>query len=138
MTATVTPTASEKARSLMQSAYENRYTWDHNFPGYTAEVTFTTGSRVHKGRVRVNADLTAEVLDITDEDARQAISQQMQEIAIHRVRRSFAETHGKNTFSLGKPMIRVQWKLLWEASQRAIATKYEITKSAWYTATSTA
>jgi hypothetical protein len=102
MTATVTPTASEKARSLMQSAYENRYTWDHNFPGYTAEVTFTTGSRVHKGRVRVNADLTAEVLDITDEDARQAISQQMQEIAIHRVRRSFAETHGKNTFSLGE------------------------------------
>ncbi|MGB5592975.1 MAG: DUF3386 family protein [Crocosphaera sp.] len=27
-------------RDLFRAAYENRYTWDQNFPGYTADVTF--------------------------------------------------------------------------------------------------
>ncbi len=100
---TTTITSSElTAQSLMQSAYENRYTWDANFPGYTADVTYTTGSATHKGRVRVNPNLAVEVLDISDETAKQAITEQMREIAIHRVRRSFADTHGKNTFSLGE------------------------------------
>ena len=86
----------------MQSAYENRYTWDQNFPGYTAEVTFSSGSGVYTGKVRVNPNLSVEVLDIADDTAKQAITEQMREIAIHRVRRSFADTHGKNTFSLGE------------------------------------
>jgi hypothetical protein len=90
------------AQKLMQSAYENRYTWDANFPGYTADLTYTTGSAVHKGKVRVNPNLSVEVLNVEDATAKQAITQQMQEIAIHRVRRSFADTHGKNTFSLGE------------------------------------
>ncbi len=101
MTATVT-TSEPTAQALMQSAYENRYTWDDQFPGYTAEVTLTMGDTVHRGRVRVNPNLSVEVLDIADHTAKQAITEQMREIAIHRVRRSFAETHGKNTFSLGE------------------------------------
>jgi hypothetical protein len=42
------------------------------------------------------------VLDIADEQVKQEILGQLQEIAIHRVRRSFDDTHGKNTFSFGK------------------------------------
>lgn len=80
MTATITP-SELTAQSLMQSAYENRYTWDANFPGYTAEVTYTTSSAINKGKVRVNPNLSVEVLDISDETAKQAITQQMQEIA---------------------------------------------------------
>ncbi|MBE9070594.1 DUF3386 family protein, partial [Leptolyngbya cf. ectocarpi LEGE 11479] len=26
------------ARDIMRAAYENRYTWDSNFPGYTTDV----------------------------------------------------------------------------------------------------
>ncbi|WAL58909.1 DUF3386 domain-containing protein [Thermocoleostomius sinensis] len=91
-----------EARELMRAAYENRYTWDKNFPGYTADVTFKRGQQTNTGKVRVNPNLSVEVLDVADEQVKQEILGQLQEIAIHRVRRSFDETHGKNTFSLGK------------------------------------
>ncbi|MGF1535012.1 MAG: DUF3386 domain-containing protein [Elainellaceae cyanobacterium] len=96
------PTASEtSARELFRSAYENRYTWDSGFPGYTADVTYTVGDEVHEGTVRVNPDLKAEVSGVEDEQAHKAIAGQLFEVAIHRVRRDFEDVHGKNTFSFG-------------------------------------
>jgi len=95
-------TESTEARQLMQSAYENRYTWDKSFPGYSADVQFKTGDQTYSGKVRVNRDLSAEVMEISDEEALKAIKGQLFEVAIHRIRRSFEETHGKNTFSFGE------------------------------------
>lgn len=89
------------ARDFFRAAYENRYTWDHNFPGYTADVTFKQDDQVVTGKVRVNPDMKAEVFDVEDEDAKKAIHSQLWETAIHRVRRSFEDTHGNNTFSFG-------------------------------------
>lgn len=91
-----------EARALMRSAYENRYTWDKNFPGYVADVQLKMGDQTYRGKARVNSDLTAEVTEISDEQARQSILGQLREVAIHRIRRSFDETHGKNTFSFGE------------------------------------
>jgi hypothetical protein len=90
------------AQDLFRAAYENRYTWDQDFPGYTADVTYKQGDRCFTGRIEVSAKLKTEVLEIEDEEARQAIQEQLQEIAIHRVRRSFEDTHGKNVFSYGE------------------------------------
>ncbi|WNZ24695.1 DUF3386 domain-containing protein [Leptolyngbya sp. NK1-12] len=92
----------QDARQLMQSAYENRYTWDKNFPGYTADVQLKVGDQVYRGKVKVNSNLSAEVIDVADEQAKQAIQGQLQEVAIHRIRRSFEDTHGKNTFAFGE------------------------------------
>lgn len=91
-----------EARELLRSAYENRYTWDKNFPGYTADVTLRRGDEVYTGKVRVNSNLSVDVSGVADEQAKQEIVGQLQEIAIHRVRRTFEETHGKNTFTLGE------------------------------------
>jgi hypothetical protein len=60
------------------------------------------GDQTYRGKARVNSDLSAEVTEISDEQARQAILGQLREVAIHRIRRSFDETHGKNTFSFGE------------------------------------
>ncbi len=98
---TLTETSVE-ARQLMQSAYENRYTWDRNFPGYTADVQLKLGDQVYTGKAKVNSDLSAEVTGVEDEEALKAIKGQLFEVAIHRIRRSFEETHGKNTFTLGE------------------------------------
>ncbi|MFN6572542.1 DUF3386 domain-containing protein [Dendronalium sp. ChiSLP03b] len=89
------------AQELFRAAYENRYTWDKNFPGYTADITFKDDDKVITGQVRINANLKAEILGVDDEQAKQAIHGQAWEIAIHRIRRSFEETHGANTFSYG-------------------------------------
>lgn len=90
------------AQELFRAAYENRYTWDKNFPGYSADVTFKHDDQVFTGKICVNANLKAEVFDVDDEQAKQAIHGQVWEIAIHRIRRSFLETHGANTFSYGE------------------------------------
>jgi hypothetical protein len=89
------------ARELFRSAYENRYTWDANFPGYTADVTYEKGDTVVTGKAKVGADMKAEVHDVEDETVQKAIHGQLWETAIHRVRREFESVHGDNTFSYG-------------------------------------
>ncbi|MEN9269783.1 MAG: DUF3386 domain-containing protein [Thermostichales cyanobacterium HHBFW_bins_127] len=90
------------AQELFQAAYENRYTWDPDFPGYRATVIYRQGDQEFSGQVQVGSDLKATVSGVEDEAARKAIHSQLWETAIHRVRRSFAETHGQNTFSYGE------------------------------------
>lgn len=90
------------AKELFRAAYENRYTWDKSFPGYTADVTYIHNGKAVKGKATVSADLKASVDGVEDEDIKKAIHGQLFEVSIHRVRRSFEETHGKNTFSYGE------------------------------------
>ena len=89
------------AQELFQAAYQNRYTWDGNFPGYTADITYKYDDQVIKGQVVIDANMKAEVLNVEDEAAKKAIHGQAWEIAVHRVRRAFAQTHGANTFKSG-------------------------------------
>jgi hypothetical protein len=94
-------TEHKTAQELFQAAYENRYTWDKNFPGYSADVQLTLGDRTFSGQVQVNADFSTAVTGIDDKEASDFVKNQLWEIAIHRVRRTFAETHSKNTFEYG-------------------------------------
>ncbi|NJL81165.1 MAG: DUF3386 domain-containing protein [Richelia sp. RM2_1_2] len=94
--------AQTSAREILKAAYDNRYTWDNNFPGYTADVTYKYEDKEFKGKVRVNPNLKAEVFDIEDEQAKEAINNQLWEIAIHRIRREFEDSHKDNTFSEGE------------------------------------
>jgi hypothetical protein len=94
----------DKARDLFRAAYENRYTWDENFPGYTAEVSLKRGDDVHTGQMRVIPGQPmpkAEITNVSDEAAKKAIEEQAWEISVHRVRRTFEQTHGQNVFKLG-------------------------------------
>jgi hypothetical protein len=95
-------TEQTEARDLFRAAYENRYTWDTNFPGYSADIQLKQGDEVYTGKIRINADMSFDVTDVADEEAKKSIQGQLWEIAVHRVRRSFEETHGKNSFSYGK------------------------------------
>jgi hypothetical protein len=89
------------AQELFRAAYENRYTWDKNFPGYSADITYKYDDKVFTGQVVIDSNLKAEVLGVEDEQAKKAIHGQAWEIAIHRVRRSFEDTHSENKFSYG-------------------------------------
>lgn len=86
------------ARELVQAAYENRYTWDKSFPGYTTDVTLKLGDKTVQGTAKVNPDLSAEVFGVEDEEAHKIIKGQLWEVAIHRVSRPFEKSHGENTF----------------------------------------
>ena len=90
------------AEEMFRKAYENRYTWDKNFSGYTAEVTMKTGDTSYSGKIVINSDLKFEVQGVEDETAHNAIKNQLWEMTIHRVNHSFEKSHGENTFSFGE------------------------------------
>jgi hypothetical protein len=88
------------AVELFRNAYQNRYTWDEQFPGYTATVEFKQGKENYRGRVRINPDLKVEVTGIADKDARQSVENQVGMIAVHRRRVPFEVAHKNNVFKL--------------------------------------
>ncbi|TAF50502.1 MAG: DUF3386 domain-containing protein [Oscillatoriales cyanobacterium] len=67
------------ARDLFRAAYEHRYTWDANFPGYSADIELKQGDEVYTG-----------------------VYTQMRDIVTHRKRSTFEKSHGKNSFTLGE------------------------------------
>ncbi len=91
----------DECKSVFKAAYENRYTWESDFSGYEGNCSWTDGNREIKGTFRLGQDLKATVNEINDEQIQKAISSQLWEVAIHRVRKSFEQTHGKNTFTFG-------------------------------------
>jgi len=90
------------ARDIFRKAYENRYTWDENFPGYSADLTFKQGDQVYTALVKVEKDYTVEVTNVSDEQVTENIYNQMRDIVTHRKRSSFDKSHGKNNFDLGQ------------------------------------
>jgi len=88
-------------REVFRTTYENRYTWDPGFGGYGGRCVWQQGDRLVEGSFKVGADLKATVEGVDDEEVKKAIASQLWEVAIHRVRRSFEQTHGENTFTAG-------------------------------------
>lgn len=94
-------TSTISARDLFRNAYQNRYTWGSDFPGYTATVEIRQGKENYKGRIRLNPDLSVEVTGIDNKDARQAVENQLGMIAVHRRRVPFEVAHKNSAFKLG-------------------------------------
>ena len=90
------------AREKFRAAYENRYTWNENFPGYSADIQLTQGDEVYTGKVRVNRDLSVEVTGIEDEKVQESVYTQLRDVVTHRKRSAFEQSHGKNEFNFGK------------------------------------
>lgn len=95
-------TEQTSARELFRAAYENRYTWDENFPGYSADVELKQGDEVYAGKIRINRDLSVEVTGIEDEQVQESVYTQLRDVVTHRKRSQFDQSHGKHEFSLGQ------------------------------------
>jgi hypothetical protein len=93
------------ATALFRAAYDNRYTWDSSFPGYSADVTYRFAGTEFHGKSLVSPDprmgYKGEVTEIADEEVLKAVMGQLWETAIHRVRRPFEKIHAGNVFSFG-------------------------------------
>ena len=90
------------ARDRFRAAYENRYTWDENFPGYTTKLELKQGDEVYTANIKVNSDLSVEIIGIEDEKVAESVYNQMRDIITHRKRNSFENAHGKSSFTLGE------------------------------------
>ena len=88
-------------QNLFRRAYENRYSWDKDFKGYSGSCIYQKGSTTYKGQFIITSDFKPKVKDIEDDKITKLISSQLWEVAIHRVKRSFEDVHGGNTFTSG-------------------------------------
>jgi len=129
MTAVQTPATQLKAKDFFRTAYENRYTWDDKFPGYTADVTYKCGDAEFHGKAKVSPDprmgFSGEVTGIEDEEVLKAVQGQLWETAIHRVRRPFEKTHAKNDFEYGETKENGAVELM--ITSGADGDRYEVT-----------
>ena len=101
MTATVPVKPGSDLRDDFRRAYENRYTWEPGFSGYRGRCIWQQGDQRVEGTFEIGADLKAKVEGIENEEILKGVNSQLWEVAIHRVRRSFEQTHGENTFTAG-------------------------------------
>lgn len=90
------------ARDRFRAAYEHRYTWDSNFPGYTTKLELKQGDEVYTADIKVNSDLTVEVTGIEDEKVSESVYNHMRDVITHRKRNTFEKAHGKSTFTMGE------------------------------------
>jgi hypothetical protein len=88
-------------RDAFRAAYQNRYTWEPDFGGYQGRCVFEQGDRRISGSFVVGSDLKVQVDGVDDPEVEKAISSQLWEVTIHRVRRPFESVHGANTFTAG-------------------------------------
>jgi hypothetical protein len=88
-------------RDAFRAAYQNRYTWDPGFSGYSGRCIWLHADRSVEGTFRIGADLKAKVEGVTDSEVQKAFNSQLWEVCIHRVRRTFEQTHSENTFTAG-------------------------------------
>ncbi len=93
-----TPTVS--AVDAFRTAYENRYTWDEKFPGYSVEVSIDYEGKLVQGIARIKPDLSVEVMNINNKEVRELITNQLRMEVIHRRRIPFEKLHGQNSFEL--------------------------------------
>ncbi len=94
-----TQIATLSASDAFHEAYKSRYTWDEQFPGYSAEVSINYQGKLNQGIVRVKPDLSVDVINI-NEDVRELIENQLRMEVIHRRRVPFEKLHGDKSFEL--------------------------------------
>ncbi|MFM6506061.1 MAG: DUF3386 domain-containing protein, partial [Dolichospermum sp.] len=92
------------AETLFQTAYESRYTWNENFPGYTANVQLIQEGEVYTGKVQVDPSLNIQVTEVTDQQIAAGIDIQLQEVVTRCQKTSFLDSYGQQEFIFGEEL----------------------------------
>ena len=87
-------------KQIFREAYENRYTWPNDFPGYKGKCKFISENKTLEGSFIVGKNFKPEIKNIPNAKVAKFIGSQLFEVVIHRIRRSFDEIHSKNNFQL--------------------------------------
>tara|TARA_B100000212_G_scaffold331736_1_gene299277 strand:- start:127 stop:774 length:648 start_codon:yes stop_codon:yes gene_type:complete len=83
---------------IFREAYNNRYTWPKPFNGYCGKCIFVENENSTEGEFILDSTFKPQITNITDNKVVKGISSQLFEVAIHRVKREFAEVHKNNNF----------------------------------------
>ena len=85
-------------KEIFKEAYNNRYTWPNTFNGYNGKCIFIENEKSIEGEFSLDNNFKPKIINISDKNIVKGISSQLFEVAIHRVKREFAEIHKNNNF----------------------------------------
>ncbi|MEM6501493.1 MAG: DUF3386 domain-containing protein [Cyanobacteria bacterium P01_C01_bin.89] len=97
----MTTTIQTDARALFRAAFENRYTWGDNFPGYSANIELRQGDEVFNGKVAIAPDFSTSVEGVENPEVAKTLEIQLRDIVTHRRSSTFEKVHSENQFALG-------------------------------------
>jgi hypothetical protein len=89
------------ARDLLRRAFEKTSRWPQGFKGFTADLICEEEGRVSEGSVTVKSAREVTV-QLDHEDLKKWAEGQISMMAVHRGPRSFEESDGKNSLTLGE------------------------------------
>lgn len=90
-----------KARTILRQAFEKTARWQPDFKGFTAELTVNVNGKEAKGTVTVKGPREVTVT-LPNPDLQKWAEGQIGMIAVHRGPRSFEESDGKHSLTVGK------------------------------------
>ena len=91
-----------KARELLKRAAEKTYRWPKDIKGFSADLVIEEQGKVAKGRVEIRSARDVKV-SLDDEDLGKWAEGQIGMMAVHRMPRSFDESDGQYSLTLGEP-----------------------------------
>ncbi len=92
-----------EARALLRKAFEKTARWQPDFKGFTADLEININGKVSKGSVTVKGPKEVQAA-LPDADLQKWAEGQIGMIAVHRGPRSFEESDGKFTLTLGEDL----------------------------------
>jgi Protein of unknown function (DUF3386) len=92
--------AANAAEAQFKAAYEKRYAWDKNFPGFTADVAVKYGTDYIQGSITLQSDLGFKTEKILDQQVSNLIASQVQMVAGQFDWQPFEVVHKGNMFKL--------------------------------------
>jgi hypothetical protein len=91
-----------KARELLRRAAEKTYRWPKDFKGFSVDLIIEQAGKTSKGRAEIRSAREVTVA-LDDEALGKWAEGQIGMMAIHRMPRSFDESDGKYSLTLGDP-----------------------------------
>lgn len=96
------PKADPTAYQLLEAAHNNRQVMPNDFPGFTADVTFSNDGKDYKGTLRYKRGEESQVkFDGLEKDDKAWVEDQLLSIIGHRRGGDFAKGDGRHPLSLG-------------------------------------
>ncbi|NJL53349.1 MAG: DUF3386 family protein [Hydrococcus sp. SU_1_0] len=88
----------QSATDILKDAYNNRYVWNKDFPGYTANVSATYNNQEDKGSIEVKSSIKKlKVKNVENSEIADLIRGQIMMEVNHRQSIPYEQLHGQNT-----------------------------------------
>jgi autotransporter translocation and assembly factor TamB len=89
-----------KARATLRQAFEKTARWQPDFKGFAADLSINVNGKEAKGTVTVKGPRDV-IVTLSDPELQKWAEGQIGMIAVHRGPRSFEESDGKHSLTLG-------------------------------------